>query len=149
MAAFVKALNAKIRSNPTLSYFCSTRTYNEWRFPKFSGPLSSWLGVLCLILFYVLLFVLCVFIGENWGGIHGILDNLERWHVTETAGAFFLSLSFSCDVVSSNMYLVVVSMGSQCRMCYAAAETSRQPHRHSTYAYGESDEGNFTNMDTI
>lgn len=29
MAAFVKALNAKIRSNPTLSYFCSTRTYNE------------------------------------------------------------------------------------------------------------------------
>lgn len=62
---------------------------------------------------------------------------------------FSLSLSFSCDVVSSNMYLVVVSMGSQCRMCYAAAETSRQPHRHSTYAYGESDEGNFTNMDRI
>ena len=66
------------------------------------------------------------------------------------SGRFFsLSLSFSCDVVSSNMYLVVVSMGSQCRMCYAAAETSRQPHRHSTYAYGESDEGNFTNMDTV
>jgi hypothetical protein len=26
MAAFVKAINAKIRSNPTVSYFCSTRT---------------------------------------------------------------------------------------------------------------------------
>lgn len=26
MAAFIKAVNAKIRSNPTVSYFCSTRT---------------------------------------------------------------------------------------------------------------------------
>ena len=26
MAAFIKATNAKIRSNPMLSYFCSTRT---------------------------------------------------------------------------------------------------------------------------
>jgi len=25
MAAFIKAVNAKIRSNPTVSYFCSTR----------------------------------------------------------------------------------------------------------------------------
>jgi hypothetical protein len=26
MAAFIKAINAKIRSNPALDYFCSTRT---------------------------------------------------------------------------------------------------------------------------
>ncbi|KAH8602941.1 hypothetical protein B0O99DRAFT_588008 [Bisporella sp. PMI_857] len=32
MAAFVKALNAKIRANPTLSYFCSTH---------FWGPASN------------------------------------------------------------------------------------------------------------
>ncbi|RYP10870.1 hypothetical protein DL765_007970 [Monosporascus sp. GIB2] len=32
MAAFVKAINAKIRSNPTLSYFCSTH---------FWGPASN------------------------------------------------------------------------------------------------------------
>jgi hypothetical protein len=29
MAAAVKALNAKIRSNPTLDYFCSTRTFRN------------------------------------------------------------------------------------------------------------------------
>ncbi|KAI1110844.1 UPF0041-domain-containing protein [Nemania sp. NC0429] len=32
MAAFIKAINAKIRSNPTVSYFCSTH---------FWGPVSN------------------------------------------------------------------------------------------------------------
>lgn len=32
MAAFIKGLNAKIRSNPTTNYICSTRTLLRYRF---------------------------------------------------------------------------------------------------------------------
>lgn len=33
MAAAIKAINAKIRSNKALDYFCSTRTFNPHRYP--------------------------------------------------------------------------------------------------------------------
>lgn len=33
MAAAIKALNAKIRSNPVTDYFCSTRTFLPCRHP--------------------------------------------------------------------------------------------------------------------
>jgi hypothetical protein len=37
MAAFIKAINARIRSNPILDYICSTRTYALiWNFPRLS-----------------------------------------------------------------------------------------------------------------
>lgn len=34
MAAAVKALNAKIRSNPALDYFCSTRECSPMLYPR-------------------------------------------------------------------------------------------------------------------
>lgn len=33
MAAAIKAINAKIRSNKALDYFCSTRTFKLHRYP--------------------------------------------------------------------------------------------------------------------
>jgi hypothetical protein len=38
MAAFFKAVNAKIRANPMLSYVCSTRTFtSQSDFPRFDS----------------------------------------------------------------------------------------------------------------
>lgn len=34
MAALAKAINAKIRSNPMLSYVCTTRTYWPTQYPR-------------------------------------------------------------------------------------------------------------------
>lgn len=41
MAAAIKAINAKIRSNKVLDYVCSTRTYYPAEFPQLCIPAET------------------------------------------------------------------------------------------------------------